>query len=117
MKEKEGIYSKYFELDCCEELSNEICPFHKILAETDLNIKKVHVSYNLSNKVDKHNYIDEVISFDEFKDRLINDKAFLNLFIVILEGEDYEIRQIVSEVWVNSFDKKKTDLIFTSLHA
>ena len=111
MKEKEGIYVNYFELDDCEELSEEICPFHKRLSEIDLDIIRVHVYYDW--KESKHN--EEEMSFKEFQDRILNDKKFLLIYYISLEAEDYGIEQIAGEVWVRSFDKKKSDLIYNMI--
>jgi len=116
MKEIEGVYSNYLELDCCVEhplIQNEICPFHKRLTELDLKIiKDVEVLYYVESS---HKHIAEHISFKEFKYRVINDKKFLPIFYVVLEGENYEIEQIGPEVWVRSFDKKAADLIYNMI--
>ena len=113
MKELDGVYANYFEIEDCEEITDEICSFHKRLAELDLKtIKDVEVSYDLE---DSGKHITEHLSFKEFKNRMINDKKFLSVFYVDLEAEDYAIRQIGPQVWVRSFDKKKADYIYNMI--
>jgi len=110
MKEIDGVYSNYFEIEGCEEITEEICPFHKRIVELDLEIiKDMEVSYDLE---DSGKHITEHLSFKEFKNRMINDKKFLSVFYIVLEGKDYEIEQIGPEVWVRSFDKAKADLLY-----
>ena len=48
----------------------------------------------------------------KFKNRIVNDKRFLSLFYIVLQGKDYEIEQFGAEVWVRSFNKAKADLIY-----
>lgn len=104
------VYSNYFEIEGCEEITEEICSFHKRLAELDLEIiKDVEVSFYLA---DSGKHITEHLSFKEFKNRIINDKKFLSLFYIVLEGKDYEIEQFGAEVRVRSFNKTKADLIY-----
>ena len=115
MKELDGVYANYFEIEDCEEITDEICSFHKRLAELDLKIiKDVEVSYFIAN-TDNNKHVTENISFKEFQYRLINDKKFQLVFYCDLEGEDYAIRQIGPEVWVRSFDKKKANLIYNMI--
>ena len=104
------VYTNYFEIEGCEEIAEETCPFLKRLAELDLEIiKDVEVSFYLA---DSGKHITEHLSFKEFKNRISNDKKFLSLFYIVLEGKDYEIEQFGAEVRVKSFNKTKADLIY-----
>ena len=112
MKEKREVYKQHAIL---EDIDGEDGRIHMNLANLDLDITKdVDVSYYLPNKEDGHK--DEKISFKEFKDRMINNQEFReNVFVVIVDGEDYEIRLSGGEMWVSSLDKKKVDSIFKIL--
>jgi hypothetical protein len=111
VKEKK-IYKQHAIL---EDIDGEDGRIHMNLAKLDLDITKdVDVSYYLPNKEDGHK--DEKISIKEFQHRMLNDKEFSeNVFVVIVEGEDYEIRLSGGEMWVSSFDNNKVDLIYNQL--
>ena len=112
MKEKEEVYKRYAVL---EDLGGENGRIHENLAKLDLDITiDVDVSYFIDNNKNEHKT--EKISFKEFQHRMLNDKEFSeNVFVVIVEGEDYEIRLSGGEMWVSSFDNNKVDLIYNQL--
>ena len=112
MKEKREVYKQHAIL---EDIDGEDGRIHMNLANLDLDITKdVDVSYYLPNKEDGHR--DEKISFKEFQHRMLSEKEFSeNVFVVIVDGEDYEIRLSGGEMWVSSFDQDKANLIYNRL--
>jgi hypothetical protein len=112
MKEKEGVYKRYAVL---EDVGGENGRIHKNLANLDLDITKdVNVSYFIANNKNEHKTVK--ISFKEFQYRMLNNQEFIeNVFEIVVEGEDYEIRLSGGEIWVKSFDKEKADSTFKTL--
>ena len=112
MTEKREVY-KYHAI--LEDIDGGNGRIEMNLAKLDLDVTKdVDVSYYLPTKEDGHK--DEKISFKELKDRMVNNQEFRdNVFIIIVEGEDYEIRLSGGEMWVSSFDKGKANLIYNRL--
>lgn len=108
------IYSNYSEL---EDVGGDNGQIHSKLAKLDLDLTKdVVVSYFLPNSKIELKYKTEEITFREFQYRMLNNQEFIeNIFEVIVEGEDYEIRLSGGEMWVKSFDKDKADSIFKTL--
>jgi len=112
MKHLEGVFQRYAVL---EDVGGENGRIHKNLANLDLDITKdVNVSYFIANNKNEHKTVK--ISFKELQYRMLNNQEFIeNVFEIVVEGEDYEIRLSGGEIWVKSFDKEKADSIFKTL--
>ena len=108
------LYSNYSEI---EDVGGDNGKIHTKLAKLDLDVTKdVVVSYFLPNSIIKLKYKTEEITFKEFQYRMLNNQEFIeNVFEIVVEGEDYEIRLSGGEIWVKSFDKEKADSIFKTL--
>tara|TARA_B110000240_G_C13368639_1_gene397225 strand:- start:337 stop:723 length:387 start_codon:yes stop_codon:yes gene_type:complete len=109
---KNKLYRHYAEL---EDVGGEEGNVHMNLINSDLNIiKEINISYFSNNK--NNEYKDEKVSFFELKNKLLNQEDFIEkVFLIDIVEDDFGIRLSGGEMWISSYDKKKSDLIYTIL--